>query len=178
MVRGGLRTDGSLNAKFGGLGDLIVMIFRLFRLMVVLGLVADRAAAEALESAAAACLESAMPGSQIACLGRVAREAEDVSLCLVSDQVSVRWQCVALYAEHAGDPALCRIIPDDEMVPAGLARDLCRVHLALSLREAALCEGLSTPNLGDACYLQFVETGGDPALCDRIVNPVLKDVCG
>ena len=154
------------------------MMKRLIWLPILFGLVAHPAVGEAPENAAAACLESAMPGNQIACLGEIAREAEDASLCLVSDQVAVRWHCVALYAEYAGDPASCQIIPEDEVAPASVGRDLCRVHLALSWREAAFCDGLTTPNLSDACYLQFVETGGDAALCDRIVNPVLKDVCG
>jgi hypothetical protein len=159
-------------------GNLLAMMFRLFKVFVVLALLAQPAAAEAPDSAAAACLESPLPPGQIDCLGKAAKEAGDAELCLLSEEVAVRWQCVALYAEHAGDPEVCRVIPEDDLAPSGLGRELCRVHLALSLREPALCDGLATPHLGDACYFQFVETGGDPALCDRIAYDVLKDACG
>jgi len=124
-----------------------------------------------------ACLAEPMPPKQIACLSKAAIAAGDPATCLRADHLSVRWPCVALFADHADDPALCRILPADEDVPASVSRDLCRVHLAVSRRDPVLCEGLTTPNLGDGCYYQLVETGGDPALCERIANPDVKSVC-
>ena len=124
------------------------------------------------------CLAEPMPSRQIACLSKAAITADDPDLCLEAELPAIRWPCVALYADYADDPSLCRILPESEDVPASVSRDLCRVHLAISRREAAFCEGLSTPNLSDGCFYQLVETGGDPALCERIANPEVKTVCG
>jgi hypothetical protein len=124
-----------------------------------------------------ACLAEPSPPKQIACLSKAAIAAGDPATCLRADHPSVRWPCVALFADRADDPSLCRILPADEDVPASVSHDLCRVHLAVSRRDPALCEGLTTPNLADGCYYQLVETGGDPALCERIANPEVKSVC-
>lgn len=124
-----------------------------------------------------ACLAEALPPQQIACLAKAAIAADDPFLCLEADRPGVRWPCVALYADHADDPALCGILPESEGVPAGVSRDLCHVQLAVTRRDPALCDGLTTPNLADGCYYQLVETGGDPALCERIANPDVKAVC-
>jgi hypothetical protein len=123
------------------------------------------------------CLAEPWPAKQIACLAKAAIAAGDPEICLQAEHPSVRWPCVALFADQADDTALCRILPASEGLPASVSQDLCHVHLAISRRDPALCEGLTTPNLEDGCYYQLVETGGDPALCERIANPDVKSVC-
>ena len=73
--------------------------------------------------------------------------------------------------------ACCRILPASVDVPESVSEDLCHVQLAIARRDPSLCDGLSTPNLGDGCFYQLVETGSDPELCDRIANPEVKSVC-
>lgn len=124
-----------------------------------------------------ACLEGLLPPQQIACLAKAAIAEGDPRLCLEAELPGVRWPCVALFADRADDPSLCGILPESEGVPASVSHDLCRVQLAVSRRDPALCDGLTTPNLSDGCFFQLVETGGDPALCDRIANPDVRSVC-
>jgi hypothetical protein len=123
------------------------------------------------------CLAEPLPPKQIACLAKAAIAAGDPEICLEAEHPSVRWPCVALFADQADDPSLCRILPASEGVPASVSQDLCHVHLAISRRDPTLCDGLTTPNLGDGCYYQLVETGGDRALCERLANPDVKSVC-
>ena len=118
------------------------------------------------------------PINQLNCLSKAAQEAGDVELCLLSDQLAVRFQCVSLYAEQARDPAICALIPAEDSVPAGVLQETCRIAVAIIRHEPEICAGLVTPNLGDACYLQMVEAGADEAICERIENPILKGACG
>ncbi len=123
------------------------------------------------------CLAEPLLAKQIACLSKAAIAARDPEICLQAELPAVRWPCVALFADQADDTALCRILPASEGVPASVSQDLCHVHLAISRRDPTLCDGLTTPNLGDGCYYQLVKTGDDPALCERIANPDVKTVC-
>lgn len=128
---------------------------------------------EALE----ACLAEAWLPRQLDCLTEIAIEMDDPKLCLRSGEPAVRWQCIAFYAEKAGDAAQCEIIPYNELDPPGVAQDLCRTHLAVAWRKPAECENLATPNLGDSCLLKLVELGEDKALCGRIENKAIADAC-
>ncbi len=123
------------------------------------------------------CLAEVWPQSQIACLTDFAIGAEDPALCLRSGESVVRWRCVAGYAEKAGDASPCGILPAGELDVPGAAEELCRVHLAIAWRKPSLCKNLSTPNLADSCLLQLVQLGEDKALCGRIENESLADVC-
>jgi hypothetical protein len=129
------------------------------------------------EQGLAACLAKALPPQQIACFAKAAIAAGDPSVCIEAEAPGVRWPCVALYADRADDPSHCGILPASAGVPASVSRELCQVQLAITRRDATLCDGLTTPNLGDGCYLQFVETGGERALCQRIANPDVRSVC-
>jgi hypothetical protein len=124
-----------------------------------------------------ACLADAWPQRQIACLKELAIEEGDPTLCLRSEKPSVRWLCVALYAEQAGDASTCEILPADDLEIPGISGDLCRTHLAIAWRTPALCEKLATPNLGDSCLLKLVELGEDGMLCERIKNETLAGTC-
>ena len=130
----------------------------------------------------AACLAEKFPTNQLRCLSAAATAAGDPTLCLAAEAPGVRWMCVARVArvaEAARAVAHCSALPEKEpAAPKGLSRELCRVHLAIAWKRPDLCEGLATPNLEDACYLQMVEAGADAALCGRIANQVLKSVCG
>lgn len=128
---------------------------------------------EALE----ACLADAWPQRQIACLKEIAIEEGDPALCLRSEKPSVRWLCVALYAEQAGDAYTCEVLPADDLEIPGISGDLCRTHLAIAWRTPALCEKLTTPNLADGCLLKLVQLGEDKALCGRIENETLAKAC-
>ena len=128
---------------------------------------------EALE----ACLADAWPQRQIACLKEIAIEEGNPALCLKSEEPSVRWLCVALYAEQAGDASTCEVLPPDDLDLPGISQDLCRAHLAIASRAPALCEELTIPNLADSCLLKLVELGEDKALCGRIENKSLADAC-
>ncbi len=150
---------------------------RLAFLILAAAVAAAPDAVRAADPGLAACQAEAMAPKQIACLAKAAIVADDPYLCLKAGQPSVRWPCVALYADRADEPALCGILPASEGVPASVSRDLCHVQLAISRRDPALCDGLTTPNVSDGCYLQLVETGGDRALCQRIANPDVKSVC-
>lgn len=124
-----------------------------------------------------ACLAETWLPRHLTCLKDVAIEAGDPALCLQSGELAVRWQCVAFYAEQAGDAAHCMILPDGELEVPGVAGDLCRTHLAIAWRIPALCETLATPNLADACLLKLVELGEDEALCGKIENETLAKAC-
>ena len=65
------------------------------------------------------------PPKQIACLSKAAIIAGDPETCLRAEHPSVRWPCVALFADQADDPSLCRILPADEEVPASVSQDPC-----------------------------------------------------
>ena len=123
------------------------------------------------------CLAEAWLPRQVDCLTEIAIEMGDPALCLQSEELAVRWQCVAFYAENSGDAAQCEIIPDNELDPAGVAQDLCHMHLAVAWRAPAECENLATPNLGDSCLLKLVELGEDRMLCERIKNETLAAAC-
>lgn len=124
-----------------------------------------------------ACLAEAWLPRQIDCLKEIAIEEGDPALCLISEKPSVRWLCVALYAEQAGEASICEVLPLDDLDLPGISADLCRAHLAIAWRAPALCEELTTPNLADSCLLKLVELGEDKALCDRIENETLARAC-
>lgn len=137
------------------------------------------AATPAVAETVEACLASTFPTTQLTCLSAVAKEASDPRLCLAATNPGVRWMCVAQVAEASGDAAQCGVLPEAEAArPRGLSRELCRGHLAIAWRRPDLCQGLATPNLADACYLQLVEAGVDKALCQRIENAIIKSACG
>jgi hypothetical protein len=123
------------------------------------------------------CIAESWPLGQLKCLRQVAIDAGDPGLCLRSNDPAVRWQCVAAYAEHARDPSRCEILPPDDLEPAGITRELCRSHLAISWRDPDLCRSLNTLNLADSCLLQLVHRGAGKALCEKIENALIKDAC-
>ncbi len=129
--------------------------------------------------ATVACLTETFPTKQLRCLSEAAEAVGDPTLCLAAEEPGLRWMCVARVAEAAGVAAHCAVLPEEETLgPQGLGRELCRVHLAIAWQRPEYCEGLATPNLEDACYLQMVEAGADRALCQRIENPTLESACG
>ena len=133
----------------------------------------DVAAAASLES----CLAEAWPQRQIECLAETAKAEGTTDPCLRSDDAAVRWACVAKFAAHVGEAAHCLALPEQDLLVPGVSRDLCRAYLAFAWGAPEMCAALVTPNMADACYLQFVEAGGDKAVCRRIANPDLKSLC-
>ena len=131
-------------------------------------------AAETVEN----CLAEKFLTKELRCLSEAAIATGDAKLCLLSERPAVRFNCVSLYAEQARDPAICALIPTEDSAPPGVLQETCRIGLAIVLNEPELCEGLATPNLGDACFLQMVEAGADKALCARIENAIIKSACG
>ena len=125
-----------------------------------------------------ACLAEKFLTKQLRCLSEAAIAAGDAKFCLLSDRPAVRFNCVSLYAEQARDPAICALIPADDSAPPGVLQETCRIGLAITLDDPELCADLTTPNLGDACFLQMVEAGADAALCQRIENATIKSACG
>ena len=84
---------------------------------------------------------------------------------------------MALYAEHSRDPADCEGIEARDTQGQAL-RDSCVAGVAFLREEPGLCAGLALPVVRDACYVKLVlEAGADAALCGRIENAVLKQVC-
>ncbi len=146
---------------------------------LALALVIPSAGPAAAAEAPPACLAEKFPINQLRCLSAAATAADDPKLCLAAEAPGVRWMCVARVAEAAGAVAHCSVLREKApAAPRGLSRELCRVHLAIAWKRPDLCEGLATPNLEDACYLQMVEAGADAALCGRIANQTLKSACG
>ena len=146
-------------------------------LIVIALLTIPLAASSGLAASVESCIAGALPPAQIVCLTQAAIDAGDPELCLRSAEASVRWRCVAGYADQAGDVSQCAVLPANDMEPAGISRELCVTHLALVWRKAALCETLTTPNLDGSCLMQLVHLGGDKALCARIEQPIIKDAC-
>ncbi len=132
------------------------------------------AAAETVEN----CLAETFLTKELRCLREAAIAAGDAKLCLRSDRPAVRFNCVSLYAEQAGDPAICALIPAVDSTSPEVLQEACRAGVAIKLNDPELCAGFTTPNLTDACYLQMVEAGADAALCARIENATIKSTCG
>jgi hypothetical protein len=54
---------------------------------------------------------------------------------------------------------------------------LCLSTLALVYRRPDLCRELRTEPMDDACLAKMVANGADPALCDAVKSPDLREVC-
>jgi hypothetical protein len=126
---------------------------------------------------AAACEEKKFLPARIACFVGAAKAAEDAAVCERTQDPVVLFQCLSLYAEHSRDPAACERIEARDTQGQAL-RDSCVAGVAFLREEPGLCAGLTLPELRDACYVKLVlEAGADAALCGRVENAVLKQVC-
>jgi hypothetical protein len=151
--------------------------FSLVTFALTAGLLAGHPRAAPATPAAAACGEKKFLPARISCFLEAAKSAEDAAVCERAQDPVVRFQCLSLYAEHNRDPAACARIEARDMQGQAL-RDSCVAGVAFLREEPGLCAGLTLPEVRDACYVKLVlEAGADGALCGRIENAVLKQVC-
>ena len=123
------------------------------------------------------CRESGPLPNQIRCFLEAAKVEGDVAICEGAYDFAVRFQCIALFAEHSGDPAPCERIPirNNRLL---LMRDSCTSGVAAATRSPRLCEQVQLDVVRDACYLiQVVELNGAPELCERITKTAVKESC-
>lgn len=128
------------------------------------------------DEGADSCLDREQLIERLLCLSDVAKRAGEVEPCLRAEDAGVRWQCVAILAEHQKDAALCRTIPLENDVYQGL-RDVCLSDVAEARHESGLCDEIGTQGLRDSCYLKLVKEGASEELCARIVDRGLKSAC-
>jgi hypothetical protein len=128
------------------------------------------------ETEADACLAETQVIEQLLCLADIAKRAADPEPCLRAAHEGVRWQCVAILAEHLKDAGLCRTIPRTDEEYQGLY-DICLSDIAEVRQDPALCTEIETQGLRDSCYLKVVQRGASSELCARIVDPGLKSAC-
>lgn len=127
--------------------------------------------------AAERCGDKRVVTARIRCLLDAAEAAEDPGLCEAAGEPAVRFNCLALYAEHRRDPAPCvRIAGDDK--EARTLRESCIAGVAVARGDPSLCERATLPATRDACLMMVVtRAGADPALCAEIANPAIRDSC-
>lgn len=130
----------------------------------------------ATEYDASRCLKERPAIKELLCLADIAKRSGEPAVCMLSDHAGVRWQCVAILAEHEKDAGLCRTIPRTDQEHAAL-RDLCVSDVAEVRVAPALCTEVRAAGLRDSCYLKVVNAGADKALCARIEDPGLKSAC-
>lgn len=89
----------------------------------------------------------------------------------------MRFNCLDLYAERTRNPAVCERL-DGEDEQARTLRDFCIAGVAVARREPALCERPRDIRARDSCYMMLVvERSADHALCAKIKNVTLREVC-
>jgi len=154
------------------------LLLRQHHLLVHVALVALLLAGTpaAADDKAEACLGLGQAVERLLCLADVARRAGDPAPCHRAEHEGVRWQCVAILAEHRKDAALCRTIPRTDGEYLGLY-DACLSDVAEVRHEAGLCAEISTEGLRDSCYLKLVQDGASRQLCARILDGGLKSAC-
>lgn len=154
-------------------------LFRILQLGLIAALLVAPAvgikAAKADEKANA-CLRIKPVAERLLCLADVAKKSGTAKPCHQARHQGVRWQCVAILAEHLGDAALCRTIPRTDQEYQGLY-DVCLSDVAKVRKEPALCAEIATAGLRDSCFLKLVRDGAPKALCARINDRGLKSLC-
>lgn len=125
----------------------------------------------------AVCNDKGLLPAQIRCFLEAAEVAGDVGVCEGAEEKSVRFNCISLFAERKGDPAVCQRIAAVDKEGKAL-RAGCIGGVAVAQRRPGLCEETGLDAMRDACYAQLVlECGAEPALCQRIDNAALKKAC-
>ncbi len=125
----------------------------------------------------AACGDSDFLPNQIRCFLDAAESEGDVSLCEVAYDFAVRFNCIALFAEHSGDPVSCGRIPlrNNRML---VFRDSCISGVAAATRTPKLCEQVQLEMVRNACFLtQVVDLGAAPDLCRHITKSAVRELC-
>jgi hypothetical protein len=114
--------------------------------------------------------------AQLSCYVEAAKAAGDYAVCKQASHETVRYQCLAIYAEHAKSPAPCRDIPRRGRDLSALV-DVCLSDVAAALTNPALCEEIGEPGLKDSCYLKIARETGGQSLCPKIQDQGLKSLC-
>lgn len=111
------------------------------------------------------------PIERTICLGRLARQRDDLTVCDAARHPGVKYQCYYMYAQHVGAVSVCRDIPDRDL------RDGCVSDLAALKADPGLCHGIAGQGIRDSCYLKVARATGDRQLCDNIRDRGLKSAC-
>lgn len=127
--------------------------------------------------AAPACDERKIQAAQVRCFADAAKSAADPGICERASDLAVRFNCLSLYAEHAGEAATCeRIAEYGEDGPT--LRDACIVGVAMARREVALCLQIKPSGIRDTCHMMYMlRFGADPDTCSHIANSALHHIC-
>lgn len=128
-------------------------------------------------SPTAGCSEVNFLPNQIRCFLDAAETADDVGLCDGAYDFAVRFNCVALFAEHRGDAVPCARIPirNNRLL---LMRDSCVSGVAAATRMPKLCAQVQLDVVRDACFLtQVVELDASPDLCRHITRAAVREIC-
>ena len=123
------------------------------------------------------CYETKLESAQVRCLVRGAQAANDAGICETAAEPSVRFNCLALYAERTRDTAPCERVDSGAGQNRAL-RDSCIAGVAVARHEPALCERARDLRIRDGCYMMLVfAQPTDPALCAKIENVTLREAC-
>ena len=125
----------------------------------------------------AECGEADFLPNKIRCFLDAAEAQDDVSLCEGAYDFAVRFNCIALFAEHSGDPVSCARIPlrNNRLL---VMRDSCISGVAAATRMPKLCEQVQLDVVRDACFLtQVVDLGAAPDLCRHITRSAIREIC-
>jgi hypothetical protein len=125
----------------------------------------------------AGCNTPATSPGQIKCFLKAAEEAKDAGICTAATEHAVRFNCLALYAEHSRDPGPCALI-DAAAGDEQALQDACIAGVAVARGDLELCETAKLSVLRDACMMTLItEHDLDRTLCERITEPTLKSAC-
>ena len=113
---------------------------------------------------------------QVVCYANAAKTVNDLAPCDQAVHEGVRYQCYAIFAEHAVSAEVCRQIPSKSEQHRSLI-DVCLSDVALKAGNPDICESILTPGLRDSCYFKLAKKSGNQSLCEKITDKGIKSAC-